>query len=95
MLIEFANVYSRKLKVAWPTVETALHELGRNFAVYQTTPATVAHATRLAGRYSLSWFDALIAAAALECGCDTLHSEDLQTGLVLENTLTVVNPFAV
>lgn len=94
-LIEFANVYARKLKTPWPDVEVTLDELGRDFAVYQTTPATIAHATRLAHRYGFSWFDALIVAAALECGCETLYSEDLNAGQLIEGTLHVVNPFAV
>lgn len=93
-LIEFANVYSRKLKTPWPAVEIALAELSRDFAVYQTTPATIAHATRLAHRYGLAWFDALIVAASLECGCETLYSEDLNAGQLLEGTLRVSNPFA-
>ena len=93
VLIEFANVYSRKLKVAWPGVEAALVELADEFRVHQTTAATIARATRLAARYRLSWFDALIVAAALECDCETLYSEDMQHGLMLERTLTIVNPF--
>jgi predicted nucleic acid-binding protein len=35
----------------------------------------------------------LIASAALLAGCDTLHSEDMQDGLVIEDKLKVVNPF--
>ena len=94
MLIEFANVYHRKLKIAWPDVAIALDELRQDFNIYQTTPATIAHATRLAQRYGLAWFDALIVAAALECGCETLFSEDLNAGQLLEGALRIVNPFA-
>lgn len=94
-LIEFANVYARKLKAPWPAVETALQELGRDFAVYQTTPTTIAYATRLAQRYGLAWFDALIVAAALECNCEALYSEDLNAGQLLGGTLRVINPFVV
>jgi predicted nucleic acid-binding protein len=35
----------------------------------------------------------MIAAAALEAGCDTLWSEDLQHRMVLEKRLRVANPF--
>ncbi len=95
VLIGFSNVYHRKLKTAWPDVETALNELVQDFNVYKTSSAIIAHATRLAHRYGFSWFDALIVAAALECGCETLYSEDLHAGQLIEGTLTVVNPFAV
>jgi predicted nucleic acid-binding protein len=33
-------------------------------------------------------------AAALHAGCDTLYSEDMHHGLLLEGRLRVVNPFA-
>lgn len=48
----------------------------------------------LTDKYSLSWWDAMIVAAALISGCRTLLSEDMQDGLVINNTLTIVNPFA-
>jgi len=44
-------------------------------------------------RYRLSFFDALIVAAALEAGCTRLWSEDLQDGQRFDR-LTVRNPFA-
>lgn len=44
-------------------------------------------------RYALSWFDSLIVAAAIETGCETLLTEDMQDGLVVDGTLTIVNPF--
>lgn len=47
----------------------------------------------VAERYRFSFYDALIVAAALESGCTTLFSEDLQDGQVIDQTLTVSNPF--
>lgn len=94
VLIEFVNVSYRKLKTAWPDVQIALIELTASYQIAQTTPGTIAHAMRLAHRYGFSWFDALIVAAALECGCDTLYSEDLHAGQLIEGTLQVLNPFA-
>lgn len=43
-------------------------------------------------RYQYSFYDALIIAAALETGCKTLFSEDLQHGHTIEQ-LMIVNPF--
>lgn len=82
------------MKAAWPDVQTALIELTASHQVHSTTPVTIAHATRLAHRYGFAWFDALIVAAALECGCETLYSEDLNAGQLIESTLQVRNPFA-
>ena len=50
-------------------------------------------AVALAQEHGLDIYDALIIAAAIEAGCDTLYSEDLQTGRKF-GPLTVVNPFA-
>ena len=47
----------------------------------------------LAERYGLSTWDAMIAASALHAGCDTLWSEDMQDGIVLDDRLRIVNPF--
>lgn len=50
-------------------------------------------ASDLRARYSLSYWDSLIVAAALDAGCTTLFSEDMQHGAVIEGCLTIVNPF--
>jgi predicted nucleic acid-binding protein len=42
--------------------------------------------------HSFAFYDALIVAAALEAGCDTLYSEDMQRRRVLAG-LKVVDPF--
>jgi predicted nucleic acid-binding protein len=43
-------------------------------------------------RYQFSFYDSLIIAAALEAGCKTLYSEDLQHGQQIEQ-LIIKNPF--
>ena len=40
-----------------------------------------------------SYWDSLIVAAAIDTGCSTLYSEDMQHGRVLLGQLTIVNPF--
>jgi predicted nucleic acid-binding protein len=54
----------------------------------------VAKAMEIESQAGISYWDALIVAAALLSGCDTLYSEDFQHGRVFEERLTVVNPFA-
>ena len=54
--------------------------------------STHTEASALARSYGLDFYDVLIVAAALEAGCDTLLTEDLQAGQRIEG-LTVVNPF--
>jgi predicted nucleic acid-binding protein len=47
----------------------------------------------LAERYGLSTYDAMIAASALHADCDTLWSEDMRDGIVLDDRLRIANPF--
>jgi predicted nucleic acid-binding protein len=50
-------------------------------------------ASKLRQSYSLSYWDSLIIAAALDGGCTTLFSEDMQHGQQIEGGLTIANPF--
>jgi predicted nucleic acid-binding protein len=50
-------------------------------------------ASRLRQRYSLSFWDSLVIASALQSQVETLYSEDIQNDLVIEKSLRVVNPF--
>ena len=51
-----------------------------------------AAAFALARDQSLAFYDALILAAAIEAGCETLYSEDFQHGRRFGDC-TIVNPF--
>ena len=44
-------------------------------------------------RFGFSFYDSLIVAAALQTGCATLYSEDMQDGQQIQG-LTIRNPFA-
>ena len=47
---------------------------------------------KIQSRYQYSFYDSLIIAAALEAGCKTLYSEDMQHGQRIEQ-ITIQNPF--
>ena len=94
VLNEFAAVARRKLNKSWGEVRRALGIL-RVFCP-EPVPVTVkTHeaALQIAERYKYSIYDGLIIAAALETGCNIVYSEDLQDGQVIENSLTIRNPF--
>jgi predicted nucleic acid-binding protein len=93
VLNEIANVTRRKMGLSWTETHTFLSMLR---ALLPVEPITVEiHETglALAERYSLSTYDAMIAASALRAGCDTLWSQDMQDGMVLTDCLRIVNPF--
>lgn len=93
-LNEFTNVALRKLKMNWDEIHQSL-DIIHDYCD-QIVPLTLSlheQGIMLAARYKISLYDAMIAAAALEAGCDILYSEDLQHGLLIEQALTVQNPF--
>lgn len=94
VLNEFANATRRKLKLTWAEVAEALTAIRQICAaLVPLTVATHEAAIRLAARYGFAFYDALIVASALEAGCVTLLSEDMQDGLLVEARLTIRNPF--
>lgn len=90
---EAANVLFKKFKFAWQDIQKLLKEMAENNEAHTNSFATIQQAVTIAERYGFSFYDSLILAAALETGCSVLFSGDLQHGQVIEQTLTVVNPF--
>ncbi|MBP7587668.1 MAG: PIN domain-containing protein [Thermoanaerobaculia bacterium] len=91
---ETLNVLTRKLQRPATPAEAGrlLNEVLMPLWRGAPSPAFYRRGLELQQRYSLSFYDALIVAAALEAGCTRLLSEDLQDGLRIER-LTVENPF--
>jgi len=95
VLTELTNVARRKLAMSWMEINELLG-LIRSFC--PTVPLTVETHDRgrfIAERYNLSVYDAMIVAAALLGGCETLYSEDLQHGLLIDHQLGICNPFTI
>ncbi len=93
VLNELANVARRRMRMGWTEIHAWLSLLRGLLTVHPLTLETHDTGLALAARYGLSTFDAMIAASALHAGCDTLWSEDMQDGMVLNGGLLVVNPF--
>jgi predicted nucleic acid-binding protein len=90
---EFVHVARRKLGHDWPQIEFALGLFRDSLDdVVPVTMNTHAAAVLLAREHGLSFYDALIVAAAIEAGCDTLYTEDLQHGRAFGD-VAIVNPF--
>ena len=93
VLNEITNVARRKMKMSWPDTHTFLNTLRSLLTVHPLTVEIHETGLRLAERYGFSIYDAMIAASALHAGCDTLWSEDMRHGAVLDEGLRIVNPF--
>lgn len=93
VLNELSNVARRKMQMSWREIHALLDTLRGLLTVHPLTLQTHEAGLSLAQRYGLSIFDAMIAASALEAGCNTLWSEDMQQGMMLDAGLRIVNPF--
>lgn len=92
VLNEASVVCLRKLRMPWPEVEELLAAIRASCRVEPLTLETHELAVVLAKRYGLSFYDAMIVAAASLAGTDTLYSEDMQHGQLLDG-VRIVNPF--
>ncbi|MCP4702106.1 MAG: PIN domain-containing protein [Gammaproteobacteria bacterium] len=90
---ECSHVLRRRLN--WPPAKVA-KELSVIIELVQLENVEIEQ-TRLAWtvaeRYGFSHYDSLIIATALTTGCDTLYTEDMQHGQVINDCLTLINPF--
>jgi len=82
-------------KIPKPLAATAAREVVRDYAAWvetPITPATVARASEIAEIWQISFWDAMILAAAEECRAERLLTEDLAAGAKIAG-IEVLNPF--
>lgn len=91
---EFAAAARRKLGMSWDDITEVLDAI----RVLCPSPLAVTiemhdAAVKIARTYGLHMYDALVVAAALAADCETLYTEDLQDGQVIEDQMTIRDPF--
>ncbi|EAP75011.1 MAG: PIN domain-containing protein [Marinovum algicola] len=84
----------RKAGLSWEDTGAFLEGIKSLCPVEDLTIQTHQVGRALAEKYQLSVYDAMIVSAALLAGCTTLWTEDMHDGLLVEDRLRVVNPFA-
>ena len=93
VLQEFYVTVTQKLKK--PLAHAAAERIIDEYLTWRTvsnTPDLLRSALRNKERYSLSFWDASVVAAAQAAGCKILYSEDLGDGHTYDS-VKVVNPF--
>ena len=93
VLNEFAAVAFRKLGMSIGEIREALATIRAVCAVVPISEETHELGLQIAERYGLSLYDSMVIASALLAGCNTLLSEDLQDGQVIDGRLAIRNPF--
>ncbi len=57
--------------------------------------STINKAVKFKKYLDYSYWDSLVISSALENNCSILYTEDMQDGQVIDNSLTIMNPFSV
>lgn len=76
VLNEFSSVLLRK-KISDDDIKSRVGDIVADSAVTVVTLETIRQAWELRSRYQFSYWDSLIVASALQAGCITLYTEDL------------------
>lgn len=82
-----------KHKILEKDIQEKLNSLINNNTVSLITIGTIKDSWRIRENYRFSLWDSLIIASALEAGCLTLYTEDLQHNQLIDNKLRISNPF--
>jgi predicted nucleic acid-binding protein len=86
---EFVDVARRKFRKDWPDVRLALAYFSA--CVEPAQPFTFS-THEIASRHGLRICDSCILASASLAGCDTLYTEDMNHGQLIER-VRIINPF--
>ncbi|MDZ4713664.1 MAG: PIN domain-containing protein [bacterium] len=92
---ENINVCIKKFRMKEIDIRKHVDILQSYCSVDVVTNETSNKALFLSFKYKYSYYDSLILSSALENKCDVLFSEDFQNNQLIENSLKIINPFAV
>jgi predicted nucleic acid-binding protein len=90
---ENVNVCLKKFRLDKLTSFSHARNLLQNFTIITIQKDTLEKSFQISNSYQLGFWDSLIIASALQANCSLLYSEDMHDGLIVENTLTITNPF--
>lgn len=93
VLNEMSNIMLKKFRASTSTVATIIDNLCDFTDIVKIEPTHIKKALTIKEKYRYSYFDSLIIASALEAKCKTLFTEDMQHGQLINNQLTIINPY--
>jgi predicted nucleic acid-binding protein len=93
VISEYLNTTRRLLQLSKDVLLVQTSNLLAGCTIIPVLPNTLLFAAALVKKYNFQLFDAVIVAASKESNCAVLYSEDMQHGLIVEKSLTIINPF--
>jgi predicted nucleic acid-binding protein len=95
VILENVSVCVKKFKLSKRFALSHAKSLQQACEVIPVSNQTITKTGLIFERYDYSIFDCLILAAAINARCKILYTEDMQHGQVIEDQITIVNPFVV
>jgi predicted nucleic acid-binding protein len=93
VLNELCNIFTKKYPAPVEKIQRLLASIHDNCELITVTKDFVTEALTYHHKFSISYFDALMVVAALKANSKYLVTEDMQDGLVIDSTLTILNIF--
>jgi len=93
VISELSNILFKKFKLSSIEIERTILEIDNYIDIVNFSMTTQIKALKIKDKYKLQFYDSLIIATAIENQCTVLYSEDMQDGLLIDDILTIVNPF--
>lgn len=93
-LSELINVLTRRWKYSKESVIQVSTKFLEVCNYVPLTEESITLAYNICKNYDFQIFDAFVVSTAIESGCESLYTEDLHHGLVIDKKLTIINPFA-
>ena len=92
-LNEFSNVIRRKFPAQFPGLAATLEDIRASLPIESLRVEDTLAAVDISQRHGFQYCDSLMLACGVRLGCQVVLSEDMQHGFVLDNRLTIINPF--
>lgn len=90
---EFIWIMNKKFNVDMNSLKLISEGIFEMYKVVLIDKTSITTATDISSKHKFSYWDSLMIASAIASNCNILYTEDLQHGQVIENSLTVINPF--
>jgi len=83
----------KKAQSGEPAIRRLINSFYKRYTAIIIDKATMLKSSELRENLQLSYWDSLIVSSALLGGAQTLYTEDMADGLLVENRLRITNPF--
>lgn len=97
--VQVINEVSYNLVKKFKFTESDIQTLVKSFyRAYTVCPmmdeVLLLEASSIRQRYNISFWDSMLVSTAIQSQCSLFYTEDMRHGLIVNDVLTIVNPFA-